>query len=241
MMFIGTVLRTLLSRFLLCVVMVICFIPFLFFIMIPERWRYNSKILYSIVYAFYWVVIKISLLPVKFKGIRHIPKKAVIFVANHQSSLDIPLLGVLARGRPHIWLALSYLMKSPILRFVLPRTAVLVDVSSARRAVRSLTHTIDLVENKDCDVMIFPEGGRYTDGTVHEFFRGFVILAKKLRRPVIPVRIFGVNKVYPPHSFWVHWHKIRVVVGEPLVYLANDTDETFKNRVYEWFVAQGES
>jgi len=89
--------------------------------------------------------------------------------------------------------------------------------------------------------MIFPEGGRYTDGTVHDFYGGFVILAKKTGRPVVPVRIFGVHKVYPPDTFWVQKYPITVVVGKPFVYQEGDTDQAFKDRVYQWFIEQKES
>jgi 1-acyl-sn-glycerol-3-phosphate acyltransferase len=86
--------------------------------------------------------------------------------------------------------------------------------------------------------MIFPEGTRRTDGKVHEFYAGFVTLAKKTGRPVVPVRIFGVNEVYPPEQFWIHYCPIKVVVGEPMVIGETEDDESFKNRVHAWFLAQ---
>ena len=66
------------------------------------------------------------------------------------------------------------------------------------------------------------------------------MLAKKIGRPVVPVCILGINKAYPPETFWVQWYPITVVVGKPFVYQENDTDESFKNRVYQWFVEQME-
>jgi 1-acyl-sn-glycerol-3-phosphate acyltransferase len=65
---------------------------------------------------------------------------------------------------------------------------------------------------------------------------GFEILAKNLNRPVVPVCIIGANKVYPRDTFWANWQEIRVVVGPPIYYSAQDTDETYKQRVYQWFV-----
>ncbi len=237
---IGTLLRTIFSRFLLLLVVIIYLVPIIIFICIPARWRYNSKIVFWFMYWFYVAILKCSLLPIRFVGKEHIPKKTpAIFVANHQSSLDIPLVGILAGGASHIWLAKQELMASPILRFVIPFFSVLVDMSSPKKAVRSLREILILLSgNAVQDVMIFPEGGRYVDGKIHDFFGGFVILAKKTGRPVVPVCIVGVDKVYPPDSFLVHWHPITVIVGKPFVYQERDNDEAFKQRVYQWFVEQ---
>ena len=238
---IGALLRTLVSRFLLLLLMVVYIIPTLILICIPARWRYNSRIVFWIIHGFYWAVIRFSLLPITYVGTENIPKnKPVIFVANHQSSLDIPLVGYLAKGTPHIWLALQTLMKSPILRWILPRLAVLVNTESKQKAMRSLIQILRFIQGKKIHVMIFPEGGRYTDDDVHEFFGGFVLLAKKTGRPVVPVRIFGANKVYPPKAFLIHWHPIKVVVGKPFVYQDGEDDKVFKQRVYQWFIDQKE-
>lgn len=236
----GALARTLISRFLLLILMIIYFVPVIIFMIVPAKYRYQSRVIFKFVDWFYRSVLTFSFLPIKYVGVENIPQGPVIFAANHQSSLDIPLIGKLAHGVPHVWLAKSELMESPILRWVLPRTTVLVDQTSPKKAVRSLVEIIDLVNGKYCHLMIFPEGGRYTDGSVHEFFRGFAILAKKLGRPVVPIRIFGVNKVYPPDTFLVHWYPIKVVVGPPCVYQENEDDEAFVQRVYQWFIEQKE-
>src|SRR5262249_21216179 len=149
-------------------------------------------------YIFFWTLLKGSLLPITFIGAEKIPNTPAIIVANHQSALDIPLIAVLVKGHPHIWLAKEELLSSPILRFILPRMAVLIDMSSPQKGLRSIIQTINLLNGKNRHAIIFPEGTRYTDGAVHEFFGGFVLLAKKTGRPVVPVRIFNVNKAYPP-------------------------------------------
>ncbi|MGB8367018.1 MAG: lysophospholipid acyltransferase family protein [Candidatus Babeliales bacterium] len=239
---IGTFLRTIFSRLLLLLLVLLFLIPIIIFICLPTRWRYNNKIVFFIMHWFYVGVLKCSLVPIQFIGKENIPKKAAtIFVANHQSSLDIPLVGALADGASHIWLAKQELMQSPVLRFVLPLFTVLVDVTSPKKAVRSLREIFVLLDKNNIqDVIIFPEGARYTDGKMHDFFGGFVILAKKTGRPVVPICIVGVNKVYPPDSFWVYWHPITVIVGKPFIYQEGESDEIFKQRVYQWFTERME-
>jgi 1-acyl-sn-glycerol-3-phosphate acyltransferase len=235
---IGIIARSLFSRLLLVLISIIFLIPIFIFMCIPERFRYSSTFIFRPVYWFYCAILKCSLVPITYKGIENIPDEPVIFAANHQSSLDIPLLGVLSKTTPHVWLAKKELMDSVFVRFVVPLIAVLVNVDSPREAMLSLRKILTIVNNHYRNLMIFPEGGRYTDGAIHDFFGGFVILAKKTGRPVVPVYINGVNKVYPPDSFLVYWFPITVTVGKPITLKENETDEQFKNRVYEWFVDQ---
>jgi 1-acyl-sn-glycerol-3-phosphate acyltransferase len=238
---IGTIVRNLFSRFLLIVITLVFLIPIIIFICIPQKYRYKYPIFFYPVHWFYVLVLKGSMLPITYKGVDNIPKdKPVIFVANHQSALDIPLLGVLSKYVPHVWLAKSELMDSLIIRWIIPLLSVLVDVDSPRAAMLSLRKILNVVNNHHRNLMIFPEGTRHVDGKIHEFLGGFVILAKKLNRPVVPVCIIGINKAYPPETFWVQLYPITVIVGKPFMYEQDDSDESFKNRVHQWFVDQVE-
>ncbi|HSW74133.1 MAG TPA: lysophospholipid acyltransferase family protein [Candidatus Limnocylindria bacterium] len=237
---ISAFIRTIVSRFLLLLIMLVCAIPALLILPLPARWRYHSKLYTLFADFFYRAVVWASLLPVKFVGAENIPHTPAIIVANHQSSLDIPLVGAVLRRYPHIWLATHELLRSPILRFIVPRVAVLVDMSSPIKGMKTLIEAIKILNGYQMHAIIFPEGGRFTDGEIHHFYAGFVMLAKKTGRPVVPIRIFGVDKVYPPKSFLVNYYPITVVVGQPMAMQENETDEQFKDRVYQWFVEQKE-
>lgn len=234
------VVHTLVSRFLLIIVLAICIVPIVIFILLPARWRYDSPLYYWFMDFFYRASLAITLLPIRYRGTEHLPQESAIIVANHQSSLDIAIVGRLVHRHPHVWLAKTELLESPMFRFWLPRMTVLIDMSTPMKGLRSLTNAISMVLNHRRHAIIFPEGTRYTDGDVHEFYGGFVILAKKTGRAVIPIRIFGVNKAYPPETFWIHYYPITVVIGEPMRIEENETDEAFKDRVYAWFLKQRE-
>ncbi len=240
MLTIGDVLRTLYSRFVILIAVIVGF-PFIILMMIfPPKIRYQSRLLYWGLNLFYWIVIKAALVPITFEGDENIPKEPGIFAANHQSALDVPLVGYLLHGKPHLWLARHELLQWKFLGWVLPRLAVVVDTTSREKAMRSMINLMRLVEGTDIDVMIFPEGRRFSDGKVHKFYGGFVTLSKMLKRPVVPVYISGANKVYPLDTFWVKYHAIKVVVGKPFVMEKDETDEAFKERVHKWFVEQSE-
>lgn len=238
---IGMIVRNLFSRFLLIVITVIFLIPIVIFLLFPEKYRYKYPIIFYPVHWFYVAILKCSFLDITYKGLENIPKnQPVIFAANHQSTLDIPLVGVLSKYVPHVWLAKAELMDSVFIRWVVPLISVLVDVSSPRNAMLSLRKILTIVNQHHRNLMIFPEGTRRVDGKIHDFFGGFAILAKKTGRPVVPVCIIGINKAYPPETFWLRLYPITVIVGKPFLYETDDTDESFKQRVRDWFVEQME-
>lgn len=237
----GMIIRSLFSRLLVFLLMAALAIPMLLIMLLmPKKWRAESKLLFWLTNILYVGSLKCIFMPIVVRGKENIPDSPVIIAANHQSALDIPLVGSLLDCHPHVWLARSELMNSWVLRFVLPYFAVVADVNSPMKAMRSLLKIISLVNGKRCHLLIFPEGQRHNDDDVHEFFGGFVILAKKMGRPVVPVRIFNANKVYARDAFWARWHPITVVVGKPLLMGEDETDEAFRHRVRQWFVEQKE-
>lgn len=241
-----TIFLTLFSRSLFVLLIVVASPLLLWMMLLPERLRYQSRLLFwgmNLVYAGFVWIMRICLIPVSYKELDERGERGspVIFVANHQSAIDAPLLGKLARGKPHIWLARDELMSWKFLRWILPRLTVVVDVKSREKAMSSLLRLVRLVQGKDIDVMIFPEGARYSDEKVHPFYGGFVVLARLLKRPVVPIGIVGVNKVYPLESFWVYRHPVEIIVGKPMELQERETDEAFKNRIHQWFVERVES
>ena len=237
---ITVIIHTLVSYLLLLFVFVLLFIPALCLFLMPKKWRYRSKIFAGFLYWAYWLACKCMLVPITYKGVHNMPNYPAIIAANHQSALDVPLVGVLVKSAPHIWLAWSELFERPFHYFMLSRIALPLDVASPLKAMRSLAYALSVICDNKMHAIIFPEGSRFVDGQVHDFFAGFVILAKKTNRPVVPVRIFNVNKVCPPRSLFVHRYPITVVVGEPMFMKEDESDEAFKDRVHQWFLEQTE-
>lgn len=233
---INIILFTLFTRALLIILLIFLAIPMAICLLMPKKFLVNNPLFITLQEIFHWFCIKFSLLPIRYSGVSNLPKEPCIIVANHQSSFDIPLIGRLMGDRAYLWLAWKELTKMPLLKFLLPRIAVLVDTTSPSKALRTLIQAINTVKSHPWDLIIFPEGGRFTDGTVHDFFGGFVTIAKKTGRPVVPVKIIGVQKVYPPHTFWIYYHPITVIVGKPMIIEANETEEDFKHRVHNWFI-----
>jgi 1-acyl-sn-glycerol-3-phosphate acyltransferase len=238
MMAIKTFFYTIYSRILLVIIMLLAVVPALLLVfVVPQKYRYN-RVYFALSGLLYWVIIKASLLPITIVGREHLPKEPAIYIANHVSSLDIPILGMLVGSKPHFWLAMKWLTKFWLFRLFLPRTAVLVDMENPQGNVRSLIRIMQMTKEQNMSAMIFPEGGRFVDDKIHSFYGGFTLLAKKSGFPVMPVRIYNLEKVYPPGTFWIHYYPVKVVIGEPMYIREDEDDEAFKERVYAWFVNQ---
>jgi 1-acyl-sn-glycerol-3-phosphate acyltransferase len=233
------ILYTVYSYVAIAILTIIYAIPILLVMCIPKNVRFLRSCVYWVVYSFYIMVQKISLLRIVYRGACHMSSGPFIFVANHQSSFDIPLLGLLARGMPHIWLTRKDVLQNFwFIGFLVSRFSVLVDVTTPRQGMRALLNIIRLVKQQQCHVMIFPEGSRFANGTINEFYNGFAVLARRLGIPVVPVYINGMQEIYPPYSTWAQWGTVTVTVGSPMSPKKDEPDDVFKRRVHRWFLEQ---
>lgn len=215
-----------------------CFVPCFLIALLPARWRYDNRVYYWLVNFFYKGMLFSTFLPIKVKGKENIPTQPAIFVANHQSALDIPLLGSLVNGFPHVWLFLKRYSKIPVLGLIARRMNIVVDHSGLRKLVNSLYEALHLIKGQNRHVMLFPEGGRFNDGRIHNFFYGFAILAKETGRPVVPVMMKNVGKAYPPGSLIFRMYPITLIIGKPFFFGPKETEEEFLQRVHTWFMEQ---
>jgi 1-acyl-sn-glycerol-3-phosphate acyltransferase len=139
-------------------------------------------------------------------GRENIPTdRACIFVPNHVSNLDPPLMVPLLPGTPSIMLK-AELMKIPVLgRAWRMAKYVPVEREGGREAViRSAKYAVDVV-NSGLSMLIFAEGTRSRTGRLQAFKAGPFHIAQSTGAPIVPVVISGTesmmhkgsSKVYP--------------------------------------------
>jgi len=217
--------------------LVVVLLPPLFVLsLLPARMRYENWGVFKLCHWLYWGLIKGLRVPVIIKNSENLPKEAAIIVANHQSILDIPLLGLLMKESPHIWLYKKELDRVPLLGFLGRRFGVSVDRSDIRNGAKTLLTTLRLIQGKNTHIIDFPEGGRYADGNVHPFLFGFALLAKKTGRPVCPIFINDTYKICPSGHFSIKYAKITLIVGTSFTLQAGESIEEFTQRVHAWFI-----
>lgn len=143
-----------------------------------------------------------------YEGRKDIPKgEAVIYVANHRSYADPPLVGAGARGK------LAFMAKEELFKNKL--FAALIGALGAYPVARGKgdTGVIDTaVErlNAGRSMMIFPEGTRSKDGKVQKGHAGAALVAARSGKKIVPVGVVYGEKL----KFRT---KLVVKYGEPII------------------------
>lgn len=119
----------------------------------------------------------------------------ILFVANHQSFYDPPAVGSEVWHRAPAFLARASLFRNPIfgglIRFL---NSIPLDQSGrGAGAFRAALAELDAQRT----VLIFPEGRRSSDGTVHGFSPGLMLLVRRAKPWVVPVGIEGAYDAFP--------------------------------------------
>ena len=156
-------------------------------------------------------------LPVKVTGKENIkPGQSYIFVANHQSMLDV---WIVYGWLPVVfkWLMKAELRKVPFVGSACKAAGhVFVDRSSPMAAQRSLKEVEKVLTNGVCTV-IFPEGTRSLNGQVGRFKRGAFQIALELNLPIIPISLTGCFEAMNRKCKYVTRHPIHMHIGEPIM------------------------
>ena len=122
----------------------------------------------------------------------------IIFVANHQSNFDPPIIGAVISDRPSKGIARSSLLDSKLLGAYISAFGV-ISIKRGESDLVAIKKALQELAAGRC-VMIFPEGTRTQTGEMGEFQRGFWLLLKKSKAMVLPVGIDGAFDAYPMGS-----------------------------------------
>ena len=141
--------------------------------------------------------------------------ESFIYVANHTSWFDIPVLLLTVPGQVRM-LAKRSLFKVPVLGWSLWGGGFIpVDREDRKRASGAFAQAVERLES-GCSVLVFAEGTRSYDGKLAPFKRGGFVLALKSGRPIVPVGVRGTFEVMPRTTLWVRPGKASVHYGEPV-------------------------
>ncbi len=131
----------------------------------------------------------------RLQGMHNMPKTGpVLVLANHQSFLDPPLIGLAAR-RPLVYLARKTLFRNKYFAAMIGfLNAVPIDQDGiGKDGIRTILDQLKLGK----PVAMFPEGARTPDGPMHPFKPGVHLLIKRAQVPIVPVGIAGAYDAWP--------------------------------------------
>lgn len=161
---------------------------------------------------------------VRVKGLENIaPGETYVFVANHSSYMDIPVVFAYLPANFRI-MAKASLFHIPFLGWHLKRSGHMpIAANNPRRAARSLLEAAGHVA-QGTPVFVFPEGARAPSGQVGEFKAGTFLLAIKSGKPVIPMTLNGVRAVLPMQSYYLRPGDVELILHPPIPTAGMHTD-----------------
>jgi len=162
----------------------------------------------------------------KVYGLEGIDKKAsYIFMANHLSFLDGPLLFMIIPQYVRVILK-KEVFKIPIVGQGMRHVGFIpVDRKKLKGGKKSIDKASQIVKEKGFSFLIFPEGTRSRTGSLQPFKRGGFFLAFDSQAPIVPVTINGTYELMPRGSFFVKRGKIKVDFHKPLPVGRYDQDK----------------
>jgi len=148
---------------------------------------------------------------VRVEGMKNVPTdRSCIFLSNHVSNMDPPVLLPVIPGMTVVFLKQS-LMKIPLLGTAM-RMGKFVPVTrggSREEAEKSVAIAADALRS-GLNITIFPEGTRSPDGKLLPFKKGAFFLAAETGAPMVPIVIKGTAGMMPKGS-------LKLVPGEAVV------------------------
>jgi len=171
-----------------------------------------------------WGRILVALAPwarMELRGLEHVPKgRPVIFMANHQSYVDVAALSVLPFS--FRWMADADLFRIPVLGWGMR----LIGHIPVRRGDASLSlYALKCAEGylkEGISIILFPEGTRSRTGVLGRFRTGGFRLAIKTQTPIVPVVVAGTRLLLPRGSWVFRWGaRIRIWILPPIAPSAN--------------------
>jgi 1-acyl-sn-glycerol-3-phosphate acyltransferase len=163
---------------------------------------------------------------IRFVGVEHVPGTgAVLLVPNHVSYMD-PVLISIPIHRPLHFMTLAGFFNVPgfgaLIRWC--RAFPVREDEADRQAVRTAIRILRAGE----PLVIFPEGGRSTDGRLLPFRPGAFRIALQTDAPVVPVTIAGAFEAWPAQRRLPGPGRITITYHPPLTRkdLPPDADRT---------------
>ncbi len=148
-------------------------------------------------------------------GKENFPEKGpYIGVVNHNSNMDAVAMSLVVKHRAHT-MAKDSLFRVPVLKWWLKVVGMFPVVRDASDHW-AFNYACNLLKKGEV-LFMAPEGTRKKEEGQRQRPRtGFVRLAQMIDCPVVPVAIYGTDKVLPPGTWFPRSVKVRVKVGKPI-------------------------
>lgn len=150
------------------------------------------------------------------KGAENLPADGnVLYVANHQSYMDIPSV-MAAINRPIGFILKDDLNRIPFFnQWIAQMQCVPIARGEARKALEAILKAAKILKSGH-NIVLYPEGTRSKDGTLLPFKAGSLKAAQRGNAMIVPMAIDGACDVMPRGSFIIRPKQITVTVFPPI-------------------------
>jgi 1-acyl-sn-glycerol-3-phosphate acyltransferase len=156
--------------------------------------------------------------------------RTYVFMSNHVSNIDPPLLLPIIPGRTSV-LVKRELFKIPILgRAMRMGSLVPVDRGNRDAGIAAVTQAEDVVK-KGIHMTIYVEGHRSYDGKLLPFKKGPFYLAEDCKIPVVPITIDGTHHAMPKGRFAIKPTLVTITFHSPIEPAEFGSRETLMEKV----------
>lgn len=150
----------------------------------------------------------------------------VLLVCNHQSFLDLIVIGQAVRFRHFHPMAKKSLFKNKLFGWHI-RMLNAFPVDQEKGDIKAIRTAIDRLNNNHL-VLVFPEGQRTTTGIMNDIQPGVLLILKRAKPTVLPMAVDGIWDVLPPNGKLKKSGHLGAMFGDPIPaekFLSMDNDD----------------
>jgi 1-acyl-sn-glycerol-3-phosphate acyltransferase len=176
----------------------------------------DGSILHGFARAWSKMIMQTIFSPVRVTGLEKLDlTKPHVYAVNHASALDIPILYAYLPFQFRI-VHKKELLSYPVVGWHLKRSGqVCVDQQHPARSVASIRSAVKTLK-AGMPLVIFPEGGRTSDGHIQPFLPGAFFLAIKAQVDIVPIALVGTYDLLPMNTYHIKSRVLEMRVGEPI-------------------------
>ncbi|MEQ1875847.1 MAG: lysophospholipid acyltransferase family protein [Bdellovibrionia bacterium] len=237
MIYLWTVPRAIVGPWLMAIHLLACCAWFIVVSIFTGRRDLETKVIRDWAKGALWI----SGTKVRIKGVEKIPDGGVIYIFNHQSNVDIPIIHA-SVPRDFRFGAKAELFRIPIFNWAMRRSGALEIPRAQRNKAFNVLERAEARIRKGESFVLAPEGTRQDRDEIGQFRSGPFVVALKAQAPIVPILIRGAGRIMPKNSPLLNWkdlwNYVDAEVLDPIVTagMTYEDREKLKNTVRERMV-----
>lgn len=156
--------------------------------------------------------------------------RPAVFIFNHQSKVDVIVAAKLLR-KDMASIGKKEIRDMPIIGRIFEfGGAVLIDRENSANAIEAIKPLIQVMQNENKSLCVFPEGTRSSTNKLGRFKKGAFHIAMQAKVPIVPCVIHNAQDIAPKGDFVMRSGTVEVDILEPID-TSNWTIETLDEHI----------